>query len=346
MGKRLVFVVGAGASAEVKLPVGTTLKGEIANLLNLKSDGFNLVSGDAVAWEAVKIFAKEKQITDVNLLRTKCVHIAEAMPLAESIDNFVENKKDDELLSFCAKLGISRAILQAEKNSTLYRVAEQHKPDFSELNNTWYIALFRKIVEQCSRDELEQRLDQLAFIVFNYDRCLETFLEVSISNYYQISIEETRLVLRHLDIYHPYGKLGSIEPSNAEGPIKFGTNATPIELIKSASQIRTFTEGIDELNSDILQIRDIFRNAEKVCFLGFSYVPLNLRLLNAHEAVHERNTNTYIGTSMGLSENTRTSIESFLGKGQRIHRSKLIELKDRSCCNLFHEFDRQLSLVT
>jgi hypothetical protein len=53
---KTVFVIGAGASNEVDLPVGTGLKDEIAGFLNIKfENGLHQISGDQTIWEAVRV---------------------------------------------------------------------------------------------------------------------------------------------------------------------------------------------------------------------------------------------------------------------------------------------------
>ena len=119
---RLVLVVGAGASNEVKLPLGSDLKTQIANYLNIKFEhGFTLVSGDESIVEALRFRARatDDGRGDINPYLSECRKIASAMPQAASIDNFLDAHSKNEIMIYCGKLAIARAILSAEKASSL-----------------------------------------------------------------------------------------------------------------------------------------------------------------------------------------------------------------------------------
>ena len=60
MKQRTVFVVGAGASAEFGLPIGGELQSRIADMMNMKFDAWQQVSGDSdIYQEARRRFGKE-----------------------------------------------------------------------------------------------------------------------------------------------------------------------------------------------------------------------------------------------------------------------------------------------
>ena len=47
-------------------------------------------------------------------------HISKALPLANSIDEFIDTQKENKKIAFCGKLAIIRSILNDEKRSKLY----------------------------------------------------------------------------------------------------------------------------------------------------------------------------------------------------------------------------------
>ncbi len=73
-----------------------------------------------------------------------CRHIRNNMPLAITIDNFIDTNRGDEKLALCAKIGIVDAILKSEKGSKLFvdKYRDTRTVNFSALENTWYLPLF------------------------------------------------------------------------------------------------------------------------------------------------------------------------------------------------------------
>lgn len=151
--RKVVFVVGAGASKEARLPAGVELKARVASLLDIRFEGgYRRSSGDALVYEALNravrsgvILAKDIiPVTDINKCLHACWRIRDAMPQAPSIDNFIDVHRGDELVELCGKLGIVRAILEAERSSLLYvdRSERLGKINFKAIEETWYNRFF------------------------------------------------------------------------------------------------------------------------------------------------------------------------------------------------------------
>jgi len=85
-----VFVIGAGASCEVGLPVGEELKGKISQLLNIQYDNFRtkMKSGDHTIQQALC------KTNNYHRLALAALRIKDALPLAISIDNFMPRQKN------------------------------------------------------------------------------------------------------------------------------------------------------------------------------------------------------------------------------------------------------------
>jgi hypothetical protein len=63
------------------------------------------------------------------------------MPQAISIDNFIDPHRSSSAVVLCGKLGITQAILEAERRSTLYFDERQQQTSEFEHNKvqaTWY----------------------------------------------------------------------------------------------------------------------------------------------------------------------------------------------------------------
>ena len=118
--KSLVFVVGAGASKEVGLPVGSELKDRIANALDIRyGNGYNQTKGDHLIHGAFKLLTSKQDTGDINLYLEASQHIAEAMPQAQSIDDFIHAHQENPFITICGKLAIARCILHAESSSVM-----------------------------------------------------------------------------------------------------------------------------------------------------------------------------------------------------------------------------------
>ena len=243
MSERTVFIIGAGASKEANLPTGDELMAEIADLLDFRfRDSGKLEGGDHDIWAALKRHAGDESAYEYYL--PQALHIGHAMPLANSIDSFVDQHRDNEKIALCAKLAIVRAILKAEKGGKLY-FRQSQAVDFRSLSGTWYNPFFRLLTEGCSKNELAERFKCVSLIVFNYDRCIEQFLTHALQSYYRIPPDEANQLLHYIGIYHPYGDVG----------IGFAQEPTPTQLLELARRIRTFAEGTDPESSQIVDIR-------------------------------------------------------------------------------------------
>lgn len=119
MNGKTVFIIGAGASKEVNLPTGYELKQTISKLLDIRFEHWNQISGDRLIRNAFELITQQSdgREGDINPYLKESWHIRDALPLAISIDNFIDSQRDNEQIALCGKLGICRAILEAEKTA-------------------------------------------------------------------------------------------------------------------------------------------------------------------------------------------------------------------------------------
>jgi hypothetical protein len=348
--KSLVLVVGAGASKEVNLPVGDELKQAIASSLHFRVENmYHVVGGDQKIVEVFHQFAQQSdnQRGDINPYLQAATLIRNAMPQAQSIDNFIDSHRSDTRIAQCGKLAIVSCILKAERTSFLRvdRSNIYNTIKFADVANTWFNGLFQLIVQSCQRDEVSERLRKIAVISFNYDRCLEHFLHGALQNYYSMSSEQATETLSQLDIFHPYGTVGSLPWADSSTGIHYGGEPYPQQLVSLATKIRTFAEGTDEAASEIVSIRSTLRSAERVAFLGFAFHPLNLELLYGTKqkkaALHD---GPVYATALGLSDSDAQLIEGDL-TFQGGYRPENIHFhKGLTASQLFKEYSRTLSL--
>ncbi|MEE9613453.1 MAG: hypothetical protein V3W31_00680 [Thermodesulfobacteriota bacterium] len=349
--KKTLVVVGAGASCEVDLPDGKKLTSTIAQMLNIELGDFGkLTGGDPAVRETLRIMAIEVAEknpggppANARPYVDAAQMIRDAMPLAESIDNFIDTHKGDASIEGCGKLAIVQSILHAEKESHLYfeNIGLNSNIDYKDIQNTWFIEFYQLLTKNCGKEDLAKRFDSLVMIIFNYDRCVEHFLVNSIRTYYGIDAKEAAELVNRIEIYHPYGKVGHLpwqKHKKGGGVIDFGAKTNPAILIKLSEQIRTFTEGTDQGSSEISAIREHVKSSEIVIFLGFAFHALNLKLLKPESGGSKA---MCFATAKDISEHDCIIIKKELAKLKPLN---VICLRnDLSCSKLFQEYSRSLS---
>lgn len=348
--KSLVLVLGAGASKEVSLPIGSELKAEIARLLDIRFEhGMRQESGDYRITEALRFIASKRQdlLGQINPFLHMCWRIRDAMPQAISIDNFIDCHAEEPMIATCGKLAIARAILAAEASSTLTVDKRNiyNKLDFARNSNTWFNAFFQLLTENCRLDALPERLRSIGVITFNYDRCLEHYLFNAIQNYYGVNAEAASELLQNLEVHHPYGMVGN-PPWMRRGPaVDFGGELHVSELVLVSQQLRTFTEGTDPAVSDIEKIRATVSNTRRLVFLGFAFHRLNMELLFGPDPPREKATSAVFGSALGISPSDCNVIVGELSAKTGLPNGPIQLRNDLTCAKLVQEYWRSLSLV-
>lgn len=344
---RTLIVVGAGASSECKLPTGFELKAKISSLLDIRfPNGYEMKSGDAEIFNALNLFVQSTPVLDINPYLRAGWRIRDAMPQAISIDNFIDSHQGDKKLELCGKLAIVRSILEAERNSLLCvdRGADQRHPNYSNLSQTWYSAFMQLLTQNCRVEQLPERLSKITFVVFNYDRCVEHFLFHGVQNYYGIDQSAAAQLLKNLTIFHPYGSVGALPWQSHASSVEFGGMTSAHQLLQLAGGIKTFTEGTDPSASEVKAIREHFREATVLLFLGFAFHKMNLALLKA-EAPHGNPADVrYFGTAAGMSSSDCELIREDLVRLASARPDRIVLRNDLKCGPFFREYWRSLSL--
>lgn len=319
LSKETVFILGAGASYELGLPLGEELKVQIAKLLDIRfADGHNQSHGDYQIAHALRSLAQEQTETSYNDLLRKCWLLRDALPGAISIDNLIDAHRNDPDIAEIGKLGISKAILLAEQKSKLYRKpTDRDELVFSQLSGTYLIPLFQLLTEGVAKEQAEEIFSNVAFVIFNYDRTIEQYFPLALERYYGFSKQEAEEIFSHAKIVHPYGRVGVFGRGKSLASAAFGADDCNLRSI--AQGIRTFSEGVaDEQAED--EITSVIRTAEQVVFLGFAFHPLNMAILSTEmmDPDQEIGLSAIFGTTMGLSDaavrSVTQSISNTFGK--------------------------------
>ncbi len=334
---KTVFVVGAGASVEIGLPTGSRLKDEISSL-------FNFSKTLSSSQNTVNDILYELSISDgqeYNEYRQACAIISQSMALSRSIDNFIESRAENHRIAVCAKIAIALLISIAEQKSFLFH--DQKKGgrylDFGrkELANTWIVKFFQLLSERATLAEVQRRLSNIQFIIFNYDRCIEHALLHALCIVYCVDRETASNVLRAANFYHPYGVIGPILEHGNEN-VEYGQQLFASDLKKAVSRIKTFTESIDRRDVP-LSNKDFIRDAGRVVFLGFGFHPINMdRLMGRSEGTAK----TVMATTCGLSQSNIEEVRERIPPVLNCYVSRFYMEKQLKCSELFDEYSQAL----
>lgn len=350
MSEKTVFIIGAGASTEAKLPTGVQLKRKISLLLDFPIDIYE-EKPDANN-QIIKAFQKsDEYFNNPNFSFLKEAElIKEALPLAISIDNFLHDHKNNANVIALGKLAIVKSILEAENESLLNFNRSNKKLSlfFTLLEQTWYSPFFKIITENCSKEDLKERFSLITLIIFNYDRCIEHFLFNAIKLYYNITDSEASKIINHLTIFHPYGTVGrlpwaDLPTKKLNEIIEFGGEPDPVKLDHLASQIKTFTESTNWRSKTIYNMHYKIKSASRLVFLGFAFHKLNMQLITPKNYSHieSENTTSCFATAHKISKSDGEDIKSQITLLGAIPQA--INLADLECKDFFNHFWRSLS---
>ena len=344
---RTMFIIGAGGSAEVGLPFGDEFKTEISRRMDFSSsDGLNI---DGPGDHAILAALRNETGHDINEYLEACWKIQKGIVLANSIDNFIDSHRGDQKVQLCGKLAIVRAIVAAERKSKLFFDPNQRPQgpniNFEHIQDSYFVQLWRLLQVGIGASDLETIFDNVAFITFNYDRCIEHFLYHALQQYFSVQQDVAENIISRVPIIHIYGTVGMLPWQNTTAFVPFGgyeRGSGEIDLPKASEGINTYTEQIED--SDLLQdIHAEIDQAETVVFLGFSYFPENMRLLTppgSRKPLAKR----VFGTAYGLSESAVSVVRQNISELYPSLKGESIQVsRDRICGPFLQEYERELT---
>ena len=343
---KTVFILGAGASAEVGLPIGNELKQIIAQKIDIRFDSFghNPISGDTQIVKALwqHTLLPDRSRGNINPYLYAAWKLRDALPQAISIDNLLDAYREDEYSETCGKLGIVSSILEAERASKIYYTRhEREKIDFEMLNETWFAGFIKILTENVPQRDVEKIFDNVAILNFNYDRCIEHYLHESLQNYYSLQSNAATPLMSKIKILHPYGCVGGLpwqEPNHLK-QVSYGSDSS--NILNLSKQIKTFNERVHEAE-EIKEIREIVQQAEIIVFLGFAFHRQNLELITPGNPCKAKR---IYATAYGISKSDCSVIQDELQAMLKQKETKAsIEFRnDLKCGGLFNEYWRSLT---
>jgi hypothetical protein len=324
-----LLIVGAGASAEVGLPVGTELVEQIAGILSFSRDELTgrLPEHNDFVRELMNRAGSEK----LPAYERAAVQMIRGMRSAESVDRYIDRFSDDDCVRTLGKAAIVKAISFKERKSDLFGDKGEAIRGRSKIDDTWYWTFAKMLFEGVGRSRLEAVFEGLSIVCFNYDRCIEHFLTNELMRSYHLKRREAAELVSRLTIWHPYGTIAQLDTQDVNG-IGFGQNENAAgRCFQLSSRIKTFTEKHED-RATIEAIRTRIRAAETVVFLGFGFYEQNLQLIEPDGATR---TNWILATGHGLSDSAKFVVQERLSQWDKGPHPK-IEVTHMKCvveCN-------------
>lgn len=309
-----VFIVGAGGSYELGLPLGETLKSRICEIVRLDCNG----AFENSRFKYVINKTARAAMTAPEAYAAACQRILHGLPNVSSIDTFLDIHRDNKVLVEAGKIALVIAILEAERSCSLMERFDLYDGNIHgpppavdagiKFEDSWFVQLGYLLTQDYTRADVRGIFDNVTFLTFNYDRCIETFAYNWLKETYEIAAGEAAAIASRLDVLHVYGTIGSPawtgKPNFVEFGHKHGTDSRAI-----TRDIRTFTETIESETAAL--IRNKIAEAETLVFLGFGWLPQNLEILGLKSP--DNNVARVFYTSYGISESDRGTILQDLG---------------------------------
>lgn len=311
-----IFIIGAGCSVPYGFPTGTMLMQKLKNFgYGTKFPRKNYSDGDIFLVDLYQEHFgysstdnKIKYQSDYAMVLPYPEHEklynqlmdAIVLPFSQSVrnsmmvstDEFLKNRLSQEKSNEAdfGKRLIAYEILKAEQTSRLWNI-------------DWIQHLLSQIDQQSNWEEI---LKQTVFLTFNYDRVLEYCIFLYLTSDKQYADADAHAFIKEMQIHHVNGFIGSLE----EIPFGAVENGKYQEIAKRMETVWEKRQNRDESEKEKYQ--GILKNAERVYFLGFSYIPDNLESIGISRGAEIiRNAKVY-ATAMGLSSQNRLRISTYL----------------------------------
>ena len=331
---KTLFVIGAGASCELGLPSGATLRKQIADQFTASPDG-RLPFVDKRVSQAVYNFADNDYELNVQKALDAYIDAAEnmryALQVAPSIDNYLHAHSDNLRITNLGKLGIAESIIQAEAAAEIYGVnksepragiIKRRKPYSLRFEASWYPLLIQMLVGEIENSGVADIFKNVSFVIFNYDRCVEHILLDALTRYYTIEVDQAARILNDATFLHPYGQIGRLPwQSGAEIPVPLGFDRS--FLVELTTGIRTFSEAVEDGMAS--RVRSAVEEAATIVFLGFGFLEQNIELLTVSNSSASR----VFATTKGISDNDVPVIKKKIGRMLNRHGAARAEVVGR-----------------
>ncbi|HKS20967.1 MAG TPA: hypothetical protein VJS63_17315 [Bradyrhizobium sp.] len=330
----VVIIVGAGAGFEYRMPLGSKLASDIADAVRFRFEHFSRTptNGDPSLFNL--LFRRFQQdLTTLNRFTQAGNDLASTITAAVSVDDALYQLSENATAVTLGKMAIFQTILRAEAGSSLKFSRETGRIDEAAGRNDWIEALFSMAIAGLKKSELRSAFQNVTFISFNYDRCIEHYLYWAFQRIGVDSVQAAEVV-ECLNMIRPYGGLGPVLP-NTNGRIEFGFGGhlDPYEIL---DRIRTYTESSIH---DGARLKGALHDAHLIIFLGFGFHPQNLELLR----LDQPRTAHVMATVKNIHPANLDALNTALGKALRVS-PEAIELFDMTTAEMLRGLRLMISM--
>lgn len=270
---RTLIVVGAGASRDLGLPLGRDLQALIGELVTSRD------SVSSYFWQGVRL-AVGNDGSRFDAAKAAALHYTPRMLSAASIDNFLDQHRNEVDVVTAFKCAIVYCIAEAERNSRLSTIHFKNLPDYFSNNADYFMAhLLNMAIRNHQIDNFHRSLSNLSIITFNYDRCIERYLSLWLEFRFGSDCID---LAKHVRMIHVYGDIGEYNhsadsPFVRNGGLPFQNPHFAVRDLVSG--VRLFTEAEGEDTKRVID--DEVARASVIIFLGFGFEEQNMRFFGS-----------------------------------------------------------------
>lgn len=250
----------------------------------------------------------------------------------DSIDDYLARFPNDAEFQFCGKIGIIRSILKFE--------ADCYQRNSIYLNEIWFLSFLKRLVRGVPVEKLSDLFENITVINFNYDRCLEFYLVRRLMTTYGIDEQAASSLVRKLEMFRPYGSVGSFWQED-DNFIEFGglcaeNNESAKRLAELSFEIKTYNEKEEDIELYSL-IKTAVNQASTLVFLGFGFHEQNMEVLRPKGLKGLDHIKNIYASMMGVSPNDRSRLKEILGNFCRDSgdRENNVFIEEGTCFQLF-----------
>jgi hypothetical protein len=263
---KTVFVLGAGASNPFGLPLGAELKTHV--LAN-----YNDKAGHAVNLYNTTTFREGDVRSFITALRYSGL---------TSVDTFLERRPEF--------IEIGKATMAIEL------IVRESLDALWQPGGNWLLYLYSAMIGKSLKEFSE---NQVSFVTFNYDRSVEHFFAVSLSNSFGEAMGKIKPVLDSIPIIYLHGRLGYLPWEEAKYMIGYGQKDINHQTMETfLKEIKVVHEDIkDGRDKDFSKAKQLLDEARRVYLLGFGFGALNVERIGLVDIEAE----TFQGTTLNMT---------------------------------------------
>jgi len=326
-----VFVIGAGCSVPYGFPTGAQLMQEL-KYWNYKYSDHDIQDSKHYL---VELYPDKIKLVYYNnsCYPEKISELKDSLviPFANTIknsvmistDEFLKNRlgdKNKNLVDFGKRLIAYKILYYEHESEKLQRnqIIQNPATELHGINTIDWIQHFLSKVDQ--RSNWKQKLLDSVFFIFNYDRVFEKMLFNYMTSDKQETSEEALAFIDRLTIIHVNGYLGKLKD------VAYGQEKD-VNYKEISKKMETVWEKLENHGraNEIDKYKVYVENAEKIYFLGFSYLYENLKSIGVdRDGAILKNKEIY-GSAFGLSSQNIKRINEYLNVDVGNHQRRMLK---------------------